>query len=247
MNRQTLQCAVLALLVGLWGCGPDRVGGGSAPQPGVEKQAQQPAKIELPGGIVVDRAARELRIPARVAIDMGWIEQVVCVEGSRDHESLLTVRVQPSTVHAGLLLLGLEPGRPGYWRFVDEGSDRPRVERVQPEGARVMVAARVPGPDGGFDEQPLSDWLRGAHNDEAFPNQPWVFGGSVFDTESGYAADRSGSLVGLVTFGDEVIGLESIMADQTGVDAAEWEAATGSMPKPGTDVVLIVRPWERAR
>ena len=33
-----------------------------------------------------------------------------------------------------------------------------------------------------------------------------------------YAADRSGSLVGLVTFGDEVLGLESVLSDQLSVD-----------------------------
>ena len=58
-----------------------------------------------------------------------------------------------------------------------------------------------------------------------------------------FAADASGSLVGLVTFGDEVLGLERIRSDQVGVDAAEWMVRTGVVPPPGTPVQLVFRPW----
>ena len=231
--------ALLGCMLLLVGCASEK--STSTPQVDRSKRA-----IHLSGGIEVDRDRGEVRVPARVGIDTGWIEQVACVQGSRDHESLLIVTAQPSTVHAGLLLLGLEPGHPGYWRFADPNGESPKVQRVSPVGSRVGIFVQSADASGQPREQPISEWLETAQDGQSFPTQPWVFGGSVFDSEDVYAADRSGSLVGLVTFGDEVLGLESIMADQTGVDAAEWQARDAAMPSPGTEVTLIIRPWQES-
>ena len=220
-----------------------------SPAPPVESTA---APIELPGGIVVDRTTSEVVVPAVVSIDVGWLEQMVCSRHSRDHEALLVIDVAPSQVHAGLMLLGLEPGSPGRWVFETiEGSDRVVVRRIAPTGDRVSVLVRRVDVDGTELEHPIADWVMGEGGERAFPEVPWVFGGSLFLAEgpdpegpSFYAADRSGSLVGLVTFGDEVLGLESILSDQISVDAAEWEARTDVMPAPGTKVELVLRPFE---
>ena len=92
---------------------------------------------------MVDREAREVVVPAFVSIDVGWLEQVVCVRNTRDHEAILVVDVLPSQVHAALVLLGLDSGTPGYWRFEEmEGEIRPRVSRIQPEGDQVRVTVR---------------------------------------------------------------------------------------------------------
>lgn len=201
--------------------------------------------IVLPDGVEVDRVEGEVRIPARVAIDVGWIEQVVCVQGSRDHESLLVVTALPSNVHAALLLLGLEPGHPGNWQFVQADGKTPEIERIAAEGDPVAISVRMIDADGNARTWPLAEWLLGMPGERKFPEQPWIFGGSVLLDDGAYAADQSGSLVGLVTFGDEVLGLETILADQVGVDAAEWEALTEAIPPPGTEVILVLRPWSR--
>ena len=54
-------------------------------------------------------------------------------------------------------------------------------------------------------------------------------------------ADSSGSIVGLVTFGDEVVGLSRVLADETSVQPQAWEANPERMPAIGTKVVLILR------
>ena len=51
-------------------------------------------------------------MPASIACNSGWLEQVACMVGTREHESLVVVEAKPSEVHAALLLLGLEPGTP---------------------------------------------------------------------------------------------------------------------------------------
>jgi hypothetical protein len=56
-----------------------------------------------------------------------------------------------------------------------------------------------------------------------------------------YAADASGSLIGLVTFGDETIGAVAVIPDQVEVSPAMWEVFVGRMPAPGTAVTIEVR------
>ena len=54
----------------------------------------------------------------------------------------------------------------------------------------------------------------------------WMFAGSGFVRDSAapsgerYAADLSGSVVGLVTFGDEMLAWPEVMSDQEAVEAA---------------------------
>ena len=209
------------------------------------------APIELPGGILVDRSAGEVSVPAFVSIDAGWLEQIVCSRNTRDHEALLVIDVRPSQVHAALMVLGLEPGAPGRWLFEEVGDDRPPlVRRIPPTGERVAVLVRHAGEDGDSVEQPISNWIMDGRDGAPFPDVPWVFGGSYFAVEefeggeeAVYVADQSGSLIGLVTFGDEVLGLESIRSGELSVDAAEWEVRSVAMPPLGSSVELVLRPW----
>ena len=212
----------------------------SAPPPTIDNL------IMLPGGIVVDRSAPEVRVPASTAIDVGWLEQVVCSRNTRDHEALFVVDVPPSAVHAALLLIGLEPGSPGRWAFEEiEGTANVVVRRIPPVGDQVDIRVRYQSGDGTLRDHPVADWIVGDGGMREFPVVPWVFGGSFLSGPAGaaaYAADRSGSLVGLVTFGDEVLGLESVLSDQLSVDAAEWEVRTSAVLAPGTEVVLVFSP-----
>ena len=96
---------------------------------------------------------------------------------------------------------------------------------------------------------PLSAWIAHPTGRAAFPSQPWVFAGSrmrrVPASAGGgerYAADASGSIVGIVTFGDECIACTEVFADRAEVDAPQWQARTGTVPNPGTAATLIVRP-----
>ena len=56
-----------------------------------------------------------------------------------------------------------------------------------------------------------------------------------------YVADESGSIIGLVTFGDEVIGFSRVLADQDAVQEPEWEVNTAAIPPMGTSVTLVLK------
>jgi hypothetical protein len=212
-----------------------------APAPSPEPAAS-PSTIVLGPGLVVDRIAREIRVEAEVACDRGWLEQAACKAGTREHESLLAIAVTPSRIHAAILLLGIEPGQPGEWKPAADGSDA--VVRVAPSGAPLALAVRTAA-----GEVPLSSWITEPVKGRAFPAQPWVFAGSRIRSNTKsmgpgehYVADRTGSIVGLVTFGDEVIAYDEVLSDKVDVDAPEWQANTPVMPAPGTRVQLVIRP-----
>lgn len=210
--------------------------------PGGGPPATGPARIvAVAPGVEADRAAREVRVKAIVACDRGWLEQAVCRAGTRDHESLLSVEAPPSTIHAALLLLGLEPGAPGSWREATGTPDG--VERVPPRGPPVELWVRS-----SKGEVPLSSWIHDPVRGARFDAQPWVFAGSMVrpNTRSmgpgeHFVADRTGSVVGLVTFGDELVAYREVLPDRVEVSAPQWQARTEAMPPSGESVTLVVR------
>jgi hypothetical protein len=213
------------------------------PQPSPPEVATAPAApIALAGGITVDRAARRVSIPARIATRVGFLEQVACGRDSREHEALLVLDVKASAVHAALLLLGAEPGRPGRWR-IEDGV----VVAEAPQGPRLRVLVQVAGEAGeAAREWPVTEWIRGI--DGRRLDAAWVFAGSRFadnprswkEPGQHYVADYTGSIVGLVTFGDETIAAAAVIPDLVDIEAANWEAWTERMPEEETPVVLIV-------
>lgn len=193
-----------------------------------------PTSVRL-GSIDVDRATACVRVPGIVALREGWLEQAVCQLGTRDHESLVTVAMPPSAVHAALLLAGLKPGAPGRWRVRDDGS----LELVAPTGDSVGVDVEWTAADGAVNRCPISAWIKQV--DDA-PPMGFVFAGSVMVERASvpYMADRSGSVVGLVTFGDEPIASVSVVPDRAEVAEPSLQCFTERIPAEGTPVTVIL-------
>ncbi|MBL9147277.1 MAG: hypothetical protein JNM94_01150, partial [Phycisphaerae bacterium] len=68
------------------------------PAPPVPVVVAPPPVIRLPSGIEVDRAKGEVRVPTFVACREGFLEQIACLAGTREHESLLVTEIKPSDV-----------------------------------------------------------------------------------------------------------------------------------------------------
>lgn len=212
----------------------------------VEEAAPPPSPIHLAGGIVVDRARGEVVVPAMVATNEGWLEQIACLTGTREHESLLVVEASPSSIHAALLLLGLEPGAPGRWRYDEEG-----VRTIPPHGP--SIEPRVRWVEAGVQrDEALVAWVRGVDG-RPFPAE-WVFAGSVeaenppsWGPGRHYVADHTGSLVGLVTFGDETIAARTVIPDLVDVEAENWQAWSERIPPSGQAVQLVLRRCDSQR
>ena len=192
--------------------------------------------IELAPGLVVDRPRREVRLGAQSALDAGWLEQAVCLAGTREHESLLVIDLPPRLVHAALLMLGATPGEPGRWRVDAEGV----IVRDDPTGERLEILLRFEHPRRGRVEEPLTAWIRVADGG-SLPEEPWRFAGSRILEGGAYAADYGGSVVGLATFGDEVVAFTRVLADQAEVEAPQLLVEVDKVPPPGTPVEIVMR------
>ena len=194
-------------------------------------------------GIAVRPDEATVEVQAWTCLEAGWLEQIACAPNSREHESLVVVKASPSEIHAALLLAGFEPGSPGTWSYVDDA-----LQFTQPTGDRLDVFVRYENAVGDAIQEPISAWIQDHRGQHEFPDEPWVFGGSAFEKNlpwmgpgEHYVADMTGSIIGLVTFGDEVIGFSRVIADQESVQPPAWEVWTEHVPPVGTQVTLILR------
>lgn len=210
------------------------------------------AFVDVTSLLRVDRSRQIVEMKAVAVLDTGFLEQLVCQHGTREHESLFAFAGLASEVHAALLLAGFVPGAPGRWtEIVDQHGIEQNggveivattIAGIAPNGSPVEITVRLP--DG--TERAITDFIREAplgKGASAPPPNRFVFGGSRFHTDlrtgrERYVADGSGSIVGLVTFGDETIGCLDVIPDQASAAAPTWEVFTERMPKPGTTVIL---------
>lgn len=58
-------------------------------------------------GIVAYPDEQRIELESKVCLEGGWLEQIACAPGSREHESLVVVRAKPSQIHAAMLLVVL--------------------------------------------------------------------------------------------------------------------------------------------
>ncbi|MEM9374282.1 MAG: YdjY domain-containing protein, partial [Planctomycetota bacterium] len=158
---------------------------------------------------------------------------------SREHESLVVTTVKPSAIHAGMLAAGLEPGQP--LRIEQERRIAPTGDAVRVEVATVLDD--VPGP---FNL--LSDWVIRVEPDaqtsaperlSSAPGWGLVFAGSRVDGR-GYAADNTGTIVGLTGFGTEVIGASWTLSPWAAEDEPVWIVDAERIADYGTEVIVRI-------
>jgi hypothetical protein len=178
--------------------------------------------ISFCDGITIRPASRTVEVQAWTCRDSGAIIQVACAANTREHESLVAVAPQPSEIRAALRAAGFAEGSPGV--------------RREPAPGQIV-------------EVPISDWVRCGDDITSLPGNTWIFGGShLTETpawvggEAQLAADLTGSVIGLATFGDEVLGFPQGFTDPSAGDPVAWSIRTPHVPPIGTPVTLLLRP-----
>ncbi|MCE9618723.1 MAG: YdjY domain-containing protein [Planctomycetes bacterium] len=234
--------ALASVLAAAAGCSPNAQPAKSDSDTTLAATSAAPAEIILSKGLSIDRAAGEIRVQGQIALRQGFLEQLVCGKGSREHESLVVVSVPASSIHAALLAANARAGHPGKWSLVPGTANDLRLE--PPDGSPVDVEVQYTL-RGETRRIPLGEWVEDARHKETFDSKAFVFAGSRFERDGRggqrYAADVSGSIVGLVTFSDEVIGYSKVIPDQAMVSEPRWQAKTREMPPEGSDVLLILK------
>lgn len=175
-----------------------------------------------------------------------YLETIVCLPDTREHETLLVTSIVPSHLHAALLAAGFTPGAPGRFRY--EGD---RFVPEHPTGDRVSVEfvyRDAGGADRAIDPR---EWIAHHASGALFgfsgpdENGAWVFAGSTVRAGPGgraaYEADGVGVVIGLCCFGSETIAWSRAFSHDAAIDEPEWVARFDDIPAPGTPVRVRLR------
>lgn len=233
-----------------------------AGEAGDVRQESAGKSVKIPG-LVLDLEKRCIDLDAEVCLNKGLLELVACTKGSKEHESIVSVTAKAMHIHTALLLLGASNGHPGLRKQV--GSDR-RWVHVPPEGDPIEVFLVTTTKDGKSIERPIRDFVvrsrqrvdevEGAvitapedskksedTSKKPFPHTFLFAGSHLRDDGPGprqYLADRSGHVISIATFGDELLCLPYHETRED--NALMWRVKPNSLPKVGTKVTLRLRP-----
>jgi hypothetical protein len=201
------------------------------------RQAQEPGVKLVPMGtgslwVAVGPKDRTVLIQAEVCLRRGFLEHLLCLKGTKEHEAILAASIDPEAFHAALLLAGAEPGSPVQFQ----------PEFRPPCGPKLRV--QVEWWDGKqFRRRPAQDWVL-----EEKTRRPmsldWVFAGSTFVThpETGerYYLGRQGDLI-------TVANMVSAVVDVSGPSSAAnaellFVANEKLIPPRGSPVLVLISP-----
>lgn len=184
--------------------------------------------IVLPNGIHIHLDRSQVRVPAVALLRSGWLEQAVCTPQTRTHESIFALLAAPSELHAALLAVGGTPGAPGIPERVDAPARPPTGSLIRIDMDHEGLVHRLQ--DLIFDDR-TGETLQGE----------FVFAGSKiveWEGQARYLADDEGSAVGLVTFGDELIGYSESRSASIEHARPIFRPNAALLPPPGSEVVL---------
>ena len=179
----------------------------------------------------VDKERKEVVVGAKVVLDEGPIEVFACLENTKEHEAVIAARSTARLVHAALLAVGLDPGKPVSF----DPEYRPA------KGPVVRVRLRWRDAAGKVQEVRAQEWVRNAQTGKPLDSD-WVFAGSAFwkDPQGGdeyYQAD-GGDLICVSNFPTATLDLP-IQSSQSNA-ALLFEVFKGRVPPKGTTVDIIL-------
>ena len=151
----------------------------------------------------------------------------------RGYESVLVATVKPSVVHAALIALGAQPGRPATFQ--------PRFAPAS--GMEIEILLAWKGTDGTRRESRAQEWIRDTKT-KLPPTMNWVFGGSGFwvDDTTGkrhYQAE-GGDFIAVANV--PIATLDLPMRSATALESRVFEANPDRLPPKGTPVTIILTP-----
>lgn len=105
-----------------WACAADN-------PPTAPKAVADAALVALnpQGTVLLDAAGKRLLLKGEICMREGLLEMLACLKQSKEHESIVAVETKAQIVHAGLLALGLEPGKPVQFAPEYKAASGPRL------------------------------------------------------------------------------------------------------------------------
>jgi hypothetical protein len=213
-------------------------------EPAADKSAKPPAPPKLPEpkgarrlspqyDVWVDPKQKAVIVDGLISLREGMLEMFACTRNTKEHESIVSANTKAYLVHAALLSVGAEPGRPVQW-----------VPKYRPPtGAEIEITVHWRDPAGKEHRARAQDWVKDIRTGKAMTH-PWVFAGSRFwtDEETGkkYYQAEAGDFICVSNFGTAMLDIP-IESSQSNQDRA-FEAYTDRIPPLGAPVRLVLKP-----
>ncbi|MDR0391899.1 MAG: YdjY domain-containing protein [Planctomycetaceae bacterium] len=187
--------------------------------------------------IWLEREVGAVVVTGRVVLREGMLELFACKTNSKEHESIVAIRVMPELIHAALLAVGAESGKPVQIK----------PEFIAPSGDEIEI--RVKWQENGQIKESLAqDWIWDNANSNENDKKPmkthWVFTGSVrYKDEDGkdhYVANETGELFGVSNFVGSI--LDVPIQSSADNDKLLFSCFTEKIPPVGTLVTIILTP-----
>jgi hypothetical protein len=202
-----------------------------APEPPADGFRPDPSWKPLGRDLWFDPAAKVLVLRARTAITEGYLEHLLCLEQTKEHESILATWAAPRMIHAGLILAIGEPGKPVRYR----------PEFRPPEGPEVAIEIEWQE-DGKPHRVDAREWVKNSRTGKPLESN-WVFAGSELfedpDTKKMVYAADGGDLITVANFPTAILDLP--FASSNSDAERSYVAFAGRIPARGTPVTLYLR------
>ncbi|HEY1186245.1 MAG TPA: YdjY domain-containing protein [Gemmata sp.] len=191
-----------------------------------------------------DKEGRDKRKTVRVALACevclreGPLEQILCKKGTKEHEAIVRVDVDPEFIHWALIAAGGKPGTPTG--FIDPKTEMAKYTPAT--GSRVNVNVHYKR-GGKLHTHPAQEWVWDTKK-KAPMNHHWVFAGSVFiknpddpKAKPVYGAN-AGDIFSISNFPYSTLEIPA----QISKDEAQltYEARTDKIPPLGSKVWVIL-------
>jgi hypothetical protein len=179
-----------------------------------------------------DPKEQRLVIRARVALQDGALELLLCRKNFKEHESILSTEAPPKLIHAGLLLTGAESGHPVRFE-----------PKFQPP-AGTSIAIEVEWEQAGkLKKVDARDWVKDQATGASL-TRDWVFAGSeIFEdpkTRTKFYAADDGDLITVANFPASILDLPY----RSSANDAErgYVSRADKVPVRGTPVTMYLKP-----
>ncbi len=221
----------LLLVVPLGGWLPQEPNAKPAPDALVDDFQPNKEWKKLSDDLWLDAKTRTLIMRARVCLREGYLEHLVCLDRTKEHESIMATRATPRMIHAGLILAAGDPGSPVKYRPKFQAPTGPKVQievEYDDNGATKKAEART--------------WVKSKETDKPLETN-WVFAGSEFfqdpDTKKTIYAADGGDLITVANFPSAILDLPIVSSNS---DAERgFIANTEKIPARGSWVTLYLR------
>jgi hypothetical protein len=181
----------------------------------------------------IDPKNKTVIVDGQVSLREGMLEMFACTRNTKEHESIVSANTKAFLVHAALLRLGAEPGRPV--QFVPKY--RP------PTGTEIEVTVQWRDEAGKEKTARAQDWVKDINTKKAMTH-PFVFAGSSFwideETKKRFYQAEAGDFICVSNFGTAMLDIP-VESSQSNTELA-FEAFTERIPPLGAPVRLILKP-----